>query len=220
MARWIQYSFLIGMLMPTPLWAAAENSGADNSISAGEAPVLDPRIERRRVKEADIDAENLEVSAFWGLYSSNDFGTSDSLSLRLAYHVSEDIFVEVAYGTTTLGETSYERLTPGVSLLTSEERELSHYNASMGYNLLPGESFLGSSRAFNNALYLVAGAGSTEFAGDDRFTINFGMGYRLLLTDWLSARMEMRDYIYETDVLGDVDTTQNLEWTLGLGAFF
>ena len=220
MARWIQYSFLIGILMPVPLWAAEDSGGRDASISAGEAPVLDPRIERRRVKEADIDAENLEVSAFWGMYSSNDFGTSDSLNLRLAYHVSEDIFVEVAYGTTTLDETSYERLTPGVSLLTSEERELTHYSASIAYNLLPGESFLGGSRAFNNALYLLAGAGSTEFAGDDRFTINFGMGYRLLLTDWLSVRMEMRDYIYETDVLGDVDTTQNLEWSLGLGAFF
>ena len=220
MARWIQYSVLIGILMPLPLWADSSNGGSSGAIDAGEAPVLDPRIERRRVKEADIDAENMEISAFWGVYSSNDFGTSESLSLRFAFHVSEDIFVEAAYGTTTLDETSYERLTPGVQLLTSGQRELTHYSASMAYNLLPGESFLGSRRAFNNALYIIAGAGSTDFAGDDRFTINFGMGYRLLLTDWLSARMEMRDYIYETDVLGQVDTTQNLEWTLGLGIFF
>lgn len=220
MASWFQYFVLICLFVAGAAVAEDDVSPDASAISRGEAPVLDPRIERRRVKEAEIDSENLEVSAFLGMYASSDFGVNESFSLRLAYHVSEDIFVEAAYGLTKLGDTSYERLTPGVNLLSSDQRDVSFYSASVGYNMLPGEAFLGQSRAYNNSLYLIAGAGSTRFAGDDRFTINFGMGYRLLITDWLSARLEIRDHIYETDVLGDVDVTQNLEWSAGLGWFF
>lgn len=220
MASRFQYSILMSMawLLAMPVHAESNEEGA--TLSAGEQPVLDPRVERRRVKESDIDSENVEVGVFTGLYSSADFGTNPYYSLRVAYHVSEDLFVEGAFSHTRLGETSFERLTPGVELLSDDQRDLDYYSASVGYNILPGESFLGRQRAFNNTLYIIAGAGSTDFADDSRFTINAGLGYRLLLNDWLSLRMEVRDYLYETDVLGEVDTTQNLEWGFGLSTFF
>lgn len=218
MARWIQcFILMVGLL---PLASHAEESDAKPGIDSGESPLLDPRIERRRVKEADIDSENFEVAVFAGIYSSDGFGTNSSYTLRLAYHVSEDVFVEGGFGKTELGETSFEKLTPGVSLLTDEQREVSWYNVSLGYNILPGEAFLGGGRAYNNALYLLAGAGNTDFADDDRFTINVGVGYRVLLSDWLALRTEVRSHLFDQDVLGQVETSHNLDWSLGLSAFF
>lgn len=196
--------------------AAAQDDGA----LAEQEPVLEPRIERQRVKEARIDTENFELGLYTGLLSVEDFGTRALAGGRLAYHVSEDVFMEAAVARTRVGETSFETLSGGVDLLDDEQREYLYYNASVGYNLLPGESFLGSERAFNTAFYVIGGAGMTEFAGDNHFTLNLGMGYRVLLTDWITLRMEMRDHIFDMDLLGENKTTQNLEWTLGLGGFF
>jgi outer membrane beta-barrel protein len=189
-------------------------------ISAGEGAVLDPRIERRRVKEAQIDAENFEVGVYAGLISLEDFGVDTLTGVHAAYHISEDIFFEGAIAVAKGGETNFERLNSGVQLLSDEDREFRTWHFDVGYQLLPGESFLGASRAFNTGLYLIGGAGSTTFGGDDHFTINVGTGYRVLLTDWLSMRLEMRDYIYEIDTFGEDQVTQNLAWTLGLSGFF
>lgn len=193
---------------------------APTGISAGEGAVLDPRIERRRVKEAQIDAENFEVGAYAGVISIEDFGVDTLTGVHAAFHVSEDIFFEGAIAVAEGGETNFERLNSGVRLLSDKDREFRTWHFDVGYQLLPGESFLGNSRAFNTGLYVIGGAGSTTFGGDDHFTINVGTGYRVLLTDWLSMRLEMRDYIYEIDTFGEDQTTHNLAWTLGFSGFF
>ena len=46
------------------------------------------------------------------------------------------------------------------------------------------------------------------------------MGYRLLLTDWLNLRIEMRNHMFELDLFGSDEVTNNLEWSFGFGGFF
>ncbi|MGB2336675.1 MAG: outer membrane beta-barrel domain-containing protein, partial [Alcanivorax sp.] len=104
---------------------------------------------------------------------------------------------------------------------TDDEREYTYYQVGVGYNLLPGEAFLSENRAYNNALYLMGGAGMTDFAGDDhQFTLSLGVGYRLLINDWMALRVDMKDHIFNLDVLGEDKTTHNLELTAGIGVFF
>jgi outer membrane beta-barrel protein len=95
-----------------------------------------------------------------------------------------------------------------------------YYNISVGLNLLPGESFVGSKYAFNSALYLIAGVGNTEFADDSHFTVNVGAGYRFLFNDFISVHIDFRDYIFNSDLLGTDKTTHNLEATAGVSVFF
>jgi outer membrane beta-barrel protein len=85
------------------------------------------------------------------------------------------------------GLSSFERLSGSAPLLTDSEREFKYYSLGFGWNVLPGEVFLGGSRAYNSAVYLTAGAGSTTFAGGDRFTVTLGAGARLLIRDWLAV---------------------------------
>jgi outer membrane beta-barrel protein len=91
---------------------------------------------------------------------------------------------------------------------------------SLGFNLLPGEAFIGRNWALNSSLYAIAGVGNTEFAGDDFFTVSFGAGYRMLPIDWLALHFDVRDRMFDTDLLGDEKTTHNIEFTLGMTFFF
>ncbi len=196
-----------------PAFAAAPSDNEQDQV-------IQPRIDRKEIKEAKIDTEDFEIGAFVGLMSVEDFGTNTVYGLRAAYHVTEDMFIEAAYGRTDTDKTSFERLSGAADLLTDDERKLSYYNLSVGYNLLPGETFIGSKRAFNSALYIIGGIGSTDFAGDNRFTLNFGAGYRLLLTDWLALHVDVRDHIFDIDVTGEDKTTHNIEISSGFSIFF
>ena len=126
--------------------------------------------------------------------------------------------MEGTAGQTEAGLTSFESLSGGARLF--EDRTLTYYNLNLGYNILPGEGFIGEKRAYNTQFYLIAGLGSTEFADDDRFTVNFGAGLRLLLNDAWTLRFDFRDHLYDIDVLGEEKTVHNLEGTLGFSFFF
>ena len=70
------------------------------------------------------------------------------------------------------------------------------YSIHFGHEIMfPGESFIGRNKALNTAFYLIAGVGKTRFAGDDRFTVNFGAGMRFLPLDWLAIHIDVRDHI-------------------------
>ena len=182
--------------------------------------VIDPQVERREIKEPKIDREDFEIGAYVGIMSIEDFGSDISYGARLAYHFTEGFFVEGAVGQSEAGLTSFEVLSGGARLITDSERMMTYYNLSLGYNILPGEVFIGEGRAFNTNLYLIAGLGSTRFAGDDRFTVNVGAGYRFLLTDSIALHLDFRDHLFDIDLLGEEKTAHNLEGTLGFTVFF
>ena len=195
---------------------AEETSKADEQLK----PVIDPEIVRRELNEADIDTENFEVGLFFGIISIEDFGSNSVYGARLTYHVTEDLFIEGTYGLSKGGKTSFENLSGGAPLLTDEQRDYTYYNASLGFNLLPGEAFVGSNHSFNTAFYVVAGAGSTKFAGDERFTLNYGVGYRFIATDFMAFHMDFRDHFFNIDLLGTDKTAHNLEFTASATLFF
>jgi outer membrane beta-barrel protein len=183
-------------------------------------PVVQPEIARRDIYEPEIDTEDFETGGYVGFLSIEDFGTNPVYGLRFAYHVTESFFLEAAVGTSDADKTSFELLSGNVQLLTDDQREFTYYNLSLGYNVLPGEVFLGSSYAFNSQFYLIGGVGSTRFAGNDEYTVNFGAGYRLLFTDWLSLHLDVRDHMFDSDLLGQEKTTHNIEIHSGLTIFF
>ena len=182
--------------------------------------VINPNVERRDIKEPDIDAEDFEIGAYAGIMSIEDFGSDLVYGIRLAYHVTEGFFVEGMLGQTEAGFTSFEVLSGGAPILSDSDREYTYYNLSLGYNILPGEGFIGESRAYNTGLYIIAGLGSTRFAGDDRFTVNYGAGYRFLLNDSLALHLDFRDHLFDIDLLGEEKTIHNLEGHLGVTVFF
>lgn len=223
MESWIQRIFLIGSvvgsigLASTTCLAQDDDAEFDEEKTILDA-IIEPDLERRTVEEDKIDTENFEVGFYSGVMGFEDFGSNNVFGYRLAYHISEDWFLEGAYGITELGETSAESLF-NLDLL-GDEREATYYNMSLGVNLFPGEVFLGGKHAFNSDIYLILGAGSTEFAEDEFFTYNFGGGFRLYATDWLAFRLDFRNHIFTHNILGNDKSIQNLEADVGLSLFF
>jgi outer membrane beta-barrel protein len=196
------------------------NNSAPPPTAEDPGQVIEPVVERREIKEAKIDSEDFEIGAFIGIMSVEDFESGLVYGAKLAYHVTEGFFIEATVGQTEAGLTSFERLSGGAPILSDSDRTYSYYNLNLGYNIFPGEVFLGEGRAYNTQLYLIGGLGSTRFAGDDRFTVNFGVGYRFLFTDSIAFHMDFRDHLFDIDILGEDKTTHNLEGTLGLTVFF
>jgi outer membrane beta-barrel protein len=201
------------------LTGCGRNRVIDES-AAGEPPVIEPEIDRRTIEPAKIDTEDFEVGIFAGQLSVEDFGVNNVVGATFAYHITEGFFVELGAGMTEAGLTSFERLSGAAQLLTEDEREYTYYDLSFGYNIFPGESFIGKSRAMNTSLYLIGGVGSTTFAGDDRFTVNIGLGFRIMPLDWLAIHADVKDHIFDIDLLGEDKTAHNLSAQLGLTFFF
>ena len=182
--------------------------------------VVSPEVERREIEPAAIDKEDYEVGAYVGMMSIQDFDTDWLYGVRGAWHVTEDFFLEGSYGMTQGDETSYEKLSGGAPLFDDSDRDYTFYNLSIGWNALPGEIFLFDDYAFKSDLYLILGAGGTDFLGDTWFTASFGVGYRLLLNDWIAFHLDARDHIFDRDTFGEDEITHNIELSTGLKVFF
>lgn len=182
--------------------------------------LFEPDVTPREVDIDDIDTENFEIGLYGGVLSVEDFESNFLYGLNLRYHVSEDFFLEANVASSTAGKTSYERLSGAASLLTEDEREILYYNLTFGFNLFPGEAFVARSWAFNSRFYLLGGLGSTDFAGDQRLTLNIGFGYQVLPTDWLAIHFQAKDHVFDLDVLGVDKTTHNIELSSGLSIYF
>ena len=186
----------------------------------GQPSVIEPQVNRRDVKTPKIKAKDFEVGAYFGALSIQDFGTNPVYGIRLAYHVSEDLFVEGYAAYSKAGQSSLEEVFPQITVLSSSGRQFTYYDLDVGYNVLPGEIFLGRGRAFNSALYVTFGIGDVKFADQDQFALNFGVGARILVTDWLALHMDVRDHIFESNLFGVDKNVDNIEATLGLTTFF
>ncbi len=186
----------------------------------GEPSIIEPQVRRRDVKVAKIKAKDFEVGAYVGALSIQDFGVNPVYGVRAAYHVSEDIFFEGYLARSKAGTTSLEDEFPNITVVSNAGRHFTYYDLDLGYNVLPGEIFLGRGRAFNSQLYVTVGLGDVKFAEKDQFAINFGVGERLVITDWLALHIDVRDHIFETDLTGRTKNTDNIEATVGLTTFF
>ena len=114
---------------------------ADNAGPGGpdETPprVIEPQVERRTIKVPRIKSSNVELGAFYGALSIEDFGTNADYGITAAYHITEDFFFQGEAGRSRAGRTSFETLSGNLQLLTEAERRFTYYDLSLGYNFLP-----------------------------------------------------------------------------------
>ncbi|MDP9065554.1 MAG: outer membrane beta-barrel domain-containing protein [Pseudomonadota bacterium] len=191
-----------------------------SDASPADSAIVEPQVTRRDVKASRIKAKDIEVGGFVGALSIEDFGTNSLYGLRGAYHVSEDFFFEAFVASSKAGNTYASNINPLKSVTTNAGKYFSYYDLDAGYNVLPGEIFLGRGRAINSALYLSVGVGDVKFAENHHFALNFGLGERLLVTDWLAVHLDVRDHVFESTLTGRAQNLNNIEATVGLTAFF
>ena len=182
--------------------------------------VIVPQVERREVKLPRFASNDFSVGLFAGTYATQNFGTSAVSGVRLGYHITEDVFVESTYGRSKVSDEDFRQIFPNGGIFPAGKQTLSYYNVMAGVNVLPGEVFFGRNTAKSSQGYILAGVGSTNFAGQKRQTVSAGFGMRVVFTDWFAMQADVRDHIYSLDLLGKRRSTQNLEVTAGLAVFF
>ncbi|HEX7435540.1 MAG TPA: outer membrane beta-barrel domain-containing protein, partial [Caldimonas sp.] len=187
--------------------------------SASNDQVVVPQVDRRDVKLPRFPSNDFEIGAFVGTYATQNFGTSAVAGLRAGYHITEDFFVEGVLAQTKVSDEMFRQVLPG-GIFPDKKEKLTYYNLSAGYNVLPGEIFLGGTRAKPSQFYLIGGVGSTKFDQQRRPTFNVGFGLRVYLIDRVALQVDMRDHAFSLDLLGKRQSTQNLELTGGLAVFF
>ena len=205
----------------TPAFAQTSPAGAPTTPTSASATeqVIVPQVERRDIKRPKYPSNDFAVGLYAGTYATQNFGAAAVSGLRLSYHVTEDIFVDATLGRTKVSDQNFRQILPG-GIFVNRSEKLSYYAVSAGYNVLPGEVFFGRNFAKATQGYILAGIGSTDFAGQKRQTLHAGFGLRLIVADWFSVQADVRDHIFTLDLLGRRQSTQNLEVTAGLTLFF
>lgn len=218
----MQSTILISMIGLCWLVVSAGALGAepDTKDKAASEQVIKPEVERRPVTIPKIDADDIEAGVYFGILSVEDFGAESVTGARIGYHITEDFFVEAAYGESTVSDEQYRTSVLPDGIFPNNPEDLTYYNISIGWNLLPGEVFAGKSYAFGSGVYVIGGIGQVKYADIKTTDFNFGLGIRFLPKDWIAIRFEMRDHIWDQDLLGVSKTTNNFEMTLGLSVYF
>lgn len=182
-------------------------------------PVIDPEVARRDVKLPRLPNKDFDASLFTGTYATQNFGSAAVVGLRAGYHLSEDFFVQATFGRTRISDEAFRQVLPG-GVFPNQKETLSYANLSLGWNLLPGEVFVGRGIAKASAFYLVGGVGTTHVLDQRRQTLNLGFGGRVQMSDRWALSVDLRDHVFSLDLLGKRQSTQNLEATLGLSVTF
>ena len=201
------------------LGAASFGAFAQSPPAGNTDQVVVPQVDRRDIEKPKFPSNDFEIGLFTGTYATQNFGSSWVYGARIGYHITEDFFVESAYGQTKVSDELFRQILPG-GIFAKNSEKLSYYNLSIGYNLLPGEIFLGGRRARPSQFNVIAGVGSTKFDLQRKTTFNAGFGYRVYLADWLALQLDLRDHIFSLDLLGKRQNTQHVELTGGLTVYF
>jgi len=214
----MQVGLILGALLLFPIQSRAA-ADDDKGMSAQEQ-VIQPQLERREVSVPHINADDIELGIYGGILNIENFSSEPVIGLRLAYHVTEDFFIEGYLAKSTVSDEFYRSRAFPITGFDQQEEDLTYYNVSLGYNVLPGEIFLGNRWAMASAFYIIGGIGTTKFAKESHATFNFGGGYRILLNDWLAVHIDMRDHVFDSDLLGQNKSTHNFETHIGVSVFF
>lgn len=210
---------LFFLIMPLPLHA--QDGTAGKGITYPEQEVVEADIKRRNITVPSIDVSDIEAGMFFGIMSFENFGSDALYGLRGAYHITEDYFLELNFGQSTVSDSVYREESAGFAVFPEEEQEVDFYNLSLGINLFPGEAFLTDNWAVGTAVYTKFGMGSIDFGGEDKQTFNLGLGLRFMFTDWLALHINMEDVIFESDKLaGQNSITHNFQLYASVTTYF
>lgn len=142
-----------------------------------------------------------------GIVSNGGLGL---FTLGYTYHFFENFGFEAATG-------GYAFQTGGNST------KLLFYQGSLTFSPLYGKMSLFTWAVMNFDLYFVGGAGAVKYSGlrdGSSFMGNIGIGERLFINDYLSVKVEYRDYIYKQQVTNADRVIHNHSILAGVSLLF
>lgn len=188
-----------GFLACSLFLASTTAFAADNTAS-----VIEPVIQRDTV-ELDTRSRDFEVGIVGGLMSADDYSVGLGAGIKLGYHFHNNWFTEASLFRTNSVD-NYD-----------SEGNMTVADLVVGYNLYQ-DTYLSSNFRTQSSIYILGGAGITRFKDSNLKILVGGAGYRMMLSDNLSARAELRGNLHRS--FASNGWSLDTQATLGLGYYF
>lgn len=148
-----------------------------------------------------------EITGFaGGIFNNNGYAL---VGAQYQYHFFEALGFEAAAG--------------GFGFQTGDDDRLSFFQSSLSFSPIYGKISWFTWAVLNFDLYAVGGAGVVSYSGlQDGTSImgNVGLGTRVFINEFLAAKVEFRDYIYERDFTNnDSEILHNYSLVAGVSVF-
>lgn len=117
---------------------------------------------------------------------------------------------------------SFEAALGGYAFQTNDDNKIGFYQASVVFSPIYGKISWFTWAVLNFDLYFVGGAGVASYSGlADGTSImgSVGFGSKVFITEYLAAKLEFRDYIYDRKLQNDSEISHNYAITAGLSVF-
>ena len=202
-------------------FSAAQTNSSQNNQQQQTRPgirVIEPDKDVNEARPAAIDTERYEIGIYLGNLSVEDFGSNLISGLELSYHLTEKVLLQGNYGKATIDRAAFE--SSQLQFLSDSDRDFKTLSLMAGYRFLQGRSFFGARKKYNSDIYFLAGPDRVSFAGSEEWGLNFGLSYRVVLTDWLTMNVDFREHLFKRDFIGDDKQTLNTEFRLGVNGLF
>lgn len=209
----------LSMLAPVGVaWAVDEDPEAcvDETLKAD----LDAKRRRRFVKSRLYQKTNRhEVSVRGGYYVSDVFDGAPVLGAAYSYHLTEHFAVEASGGFTRLRSRGGEELERNFSVFEGRSRDSLLFATNLVVSPLYGKFQMGGSVARFD-LQLTVGAGVVDSAVSSGVAGNAGFALVFWTGPLVAIRLDVRNYVYQQQLLSKTLWAQDLAATLGVSMFF
>ena len=202
------------------LWSGlllAQDNKDSNARSERQVKIIEPDKQVAIAQPAAIDTEKFELGMNVGFLAVEDFNSNPIIGLALVYHLTDNWIATANYGISNVSRATFEELAGGNFL---SDYHFETVSLGAGYKLLSGRSFFGKRHKYNSSIYALLGIGNVDFADDNNVSLVAGASYRVVLTDWMTVNLDLKNHSVERDFLDDNKRTNNIEFTLGINALF
>lgn len=208
---------LIPACATTSLPSRAEAQCIDETIR----DELNARRRYRGVRERLFQkALRHEISVMGGLYAADLLSSSYLLQAAYTFHVTEDLGLEASF--------AYSRARSELVRIIENDRGISLirlnapvyiYQAHLLWTLAYGKV-----RWFGDGIgrfdfNLAIGGGLTDNQTSRGLMFSGGLGLKFFFGDWFAIRVDIRDQVFNQQLLGESRIVNNLTATLGFSVF-
>jgi outer membrane beta-barrel protein len=200
------------------LFASHHDESDNDRALPGEQPAtqtVDPNLQRPEVEVKQIKPEDFEAGAYASVLVIDRHNAIGLYGARVAFHKTENLFVEGNYAFS-----SRTGFTQAASLFGNNkpaDLDYKSYGFSIGYNLFPGDLYLTKNFTLPFVIYGIAGLGYAKLEDDNHTAYSLGGGIKMMPTDWLALRIEVRDQAWSVKGGGRDD---NAEISFGIAGYF
>ncbi|MEE2903416.1 MAG: outer membrane beta-barrel domain-containing protein [Myxococcota bacterium] len=185
-------------------------------------PKLADRIKSVQ-RKAFLKKKRVELFPFFAMNLNDPFYQHFVGGAALAFHLKDSFALELkggaVVGTISQDAVKLVRVNEGAICEDCPQMKY-HIDANLGWAPIYGKISLLGESIIHFDTYFTAGLGA--FATDSGMNpaVNFGIGQRYFLNDWLVGRVEIRDYVFN-DSRDQISDLQNvLMLSLSLSGFF